>query len=238
MARLKVVKNPITRVYVKQLVEKYMSMSRDKLIAAAQQADLPVLDYSICNLLVKCIPTGDFSKLNEFLDETIARIEQDVAQPTAVAQYDAPHSADNEQMDFGALKNDLAKSVFISTKLMANQATHEYHRVGKLRGTIEKIEERLFSPETIRKLPEQTLAKVYNSASTNLNNSINYIRSVNSNLTQQLDVISQIQNMQGPVPGADTNATNPAVARIRELIARKIREKSGIIEEEASSASG
>jgi hypothetical protein len=228
--KLKVVKNPITKPYVQELVARYMSMTKDKLLQTAKRDDLPVLDFSICNILVKCIPTGDFSKLNEFMDETISKIEQDpVSTSPALIDEEPP-----QDMDFGALKSDLVRGVFVSTKLMANQATHEYNRVGKLRGTIERIEERLFHPDMIRKLPEQTLAKVYNSASTNLNNSINYIKGVNTNLTQQLDVISQIQNMQAPAIVDDANVNNPAMARIRELIARKIREKSGTIEADAS----
>jgi hypothetical protein len=229
---LRVVNTPITKQYIQELVEKYMAMGKDKLLETAKAPSLPVLDYSICNILVKCIPTGNFKPLHEFIDETVERLERvpvAVERPPELSEV-VDDSLD--AMDFGDLREQLARSVFASTKLMAAQAVHEYHHIAKLRDTIGRIEDKLFSPETLKRLPEPVLAKVYQSASTNLSNSVNYIRSVNSNLTQQLDVINQIQEMRQKPAEKDTGANNPAVAQIRELIAKKIREKSVIVAQE------
>lgn len=230
---LRVVNTPITKQHIQELVEKYMAMGKDKLLETAKAPNLPVLDYSICNLLVKCIPTGNFKPLHEFIDETSERLER---APTILSERPPELSevVDDslDTMDFGDLREQLAKSVFASTKLMAAQAVHEYHHISKLRDTIGRIEDRLFSPETLKRLPEPVLAKVYASASSNLSNSVNYIRSVNSNLTQQLDVINQIQEMRQKPAEKNSNANNPAVAQIRELIAKKIREKSVTVAQE------
>ena len=110
---------------------------------------------------------------------------------------------------------------------MANQAIKETERIARLRGATELLENRLFDPVMISRLGEKNLTRVYQAASSNLNNSIQFIKGVNSNLVSQLETINQVKKVQTEIEANESKVEKKSdnVEEIKNAILKRIKQR-------------
>lgn len=230
MSHLRALPTPIKRDQVHELVARYMQMSVKELKDIETRKDeMPVYEYAIAKAVQSAVTSGNYSLIDSAVKESLAYTSHEA--PTPADEIQAIVDSDEvKNLDLPKLQGDLAQAVYVSGRLMSTHAVYQHKRVAKLRGVIDSMESKLFSPDVIARMPERLLVKLYSSASENMTHAMHYVEDFNKNVTAAVQALGEVERIRTQIVGGDRSdpRQDAAVAQARGLIQQKIKEKLAV----------
>jgi len=134
-------------------------------------------------------------------------------------------STDVQELNLPKLRDAMLKGVYGLQAALWTQAGYEYQHIEKMRGVIDKIENGIFSEESLKELSLSGQVKLYSILSHNMTTSLQFMSNLHGNITTAIDSINQIEKMKMEVAPTSTGKKDNLVEELKVLIANKIKEK-------------
>lgn len=138
---------------------------------------------------------------------------------------------DLNSLDIDKLKTKMLKGIYVLEAFLFDQAAFESKRIENTRGILSKLEENLFSEETLNKLDEKDRLRVYRLLSESLNNSVNYMQNLHENVATSLKALNDIKDLKEDAQKILTKKQEVPInteklEKIKLMILEKIKEKA------------
>jgi hypothetical protein len=74
-------KNLLTKDKLRFVLDKYMKMSKEEIIEMAKGPGTPMIELAIASILMKCVETGDYSRLEGLLQRHMGKVADEIIMP-------------------------------------------------------------------------------------------------------------------------------------------------------------
>lgn len=216
-------KKPLTRKEARELVGRYMAMNKAELIEAAKDEDAPAYEQLVVRTVIKAIQANDFAAIDHLADQVVSAfgaVEDDDPLPNVT------DDAATKALDLDRLRDDLAKGIYVSARMMAQQAVFEHARIEAMRATLQVMEGRLLNPDTVRRMTDGQVMKLYGIVAENLGISMDFIKGFNTTVTTSIEALTHVQTLKAVAAAATGDARyDAAVNQVRALIQQSIKAK-------------
>lgn len=149
-------------------------------------------------------------------------IKQNIAIPTEIVDS-VP--ANKEEMSLEQLKKEMVRGMVSVESSLFNHASSEQTRLERLRGCVGGLEAELFNPEFIEQLTDKSKILLYQIASENMQNVVNFMMALHKTVADGANTLNQIEEMQRKGDDAkkrDSESDVDFAHRIQDMVKEKI----------------